>query len=129
MTTRTNARANNNASRDMNNNASQYTSHDVLNDDERAMMIAHDNASRDVLRDEYGVASLTTNDDATNDTTNIVYARITRKLTKRDRARLRDVKRDETSMIAHNHNARWNDVAIDVEILRRLNIEHKLIDA
>lgn len=138
MTTRKNARANNtratmNDTRDAMRDAREYTSHDAMNDDEHAMMNAHnatcDDASHDDNDDalrEYG--NVLNNDATTNDDANITRARITRKLTKRDRAMLRKIARDENANVAHEHNTRWHDVVFDVRVLQKLNIEHRVID-
>lgn len=125
MTTRTNARARN-TMRD----AREYTSHDVINDDERAMMNAHNDANdtRDAMTREYGNVLYSTHDDATNDDATITRARIARKLTKRDRALLRKIARDENSNVAHEHNTRWHDVVFDVRVLQRANIEYKIVE-
>ena len=125
MTTRKNARATNNA------HANEYTSINVIDDNEHAMMIAH-NASHDAhdddaLFDEYAMRDTTTNN-TNDDATCITRARITRKLTKRDRAMLRKIARDENTNVAHEHNTRWHDVVFDVRVLQRLNIDHRVID-
>ena len=140
MTTRKNARATNNA------HTNEYTSINVIDDNEHAMMIAH-NAScdthdashdahdddthdahdNDALFDEYAMRDTTTTTN-TNDDASITRARITRKLTKRDRAMLRKIARDENTNVAHEHNTRWHDVVFDVRVLQRLNIDHRVID-
>lgn len=141
MTTRTKTRAQRNTMRD----ARDYTSHDVLTEYEMMMMNAHNDTRDDecdvaidmcdALTREYGDVLYTTNDDTTtttNDEANITRARIARKLTKRDRAMLRKMMRDDATQrelnIAHEHNTRWHDVVFDVRVLQRAKIEYKIVE-
>lgn len=131
MTTRKNARANARAT--TNEYASiDTTPHDVVcdvvmrhDDDNTTMTTTNHDDDVDALTREYGHALTTTTN---HDDANITRARIARKLTKRDRAMLRKIARDENANVAHDHNARWHEVVFDVRILQRANIEYKIVE-